>query len=269
MKSYAKQFCPTLLMTGLLLSAHSTSRAAVVSINGNPQAVSQGEIVASARLRASSNSWDVAISNGQSYEARDAIRSNLERSFASPGREYDFTLEHIPGEGLVFSVTDTRTGRTTMHAWGTFSGSVPAYNAVPTLGGLAPGASFDALQIESRAMVARANTSFSNLDFSSPDLTVAGGSFYSASLTNSSVIGTNPRGSATQELLADVDLSDYAWTFAGHVSFQRQSGAEGADDISFTVNLRSASFPSPVPEPAGVLMLLAAAGSFAVRRRRA
>jgi len=257
------------LYAALAITATTGCGAATIAINSNPLSVSQGEVVAAVRLRASSNSWDMAISNGQSYEVSDARQTNLSRSFSSPGRSYDFTLQHLPGEGLVFTATDTRTGQTTQHAWGTFSDPVFSRNAAPTLGGQSPAATFNSLQIEARALIGRATTAFSDLLFTSSGLTSPAGSFYDGSITNTSVIGSNPRGTATQELLADVDLSQYAWTLSGNASFIRSAGAEGADDVSFTVNLRQSIHPASIPEPAGALLLLSAAGMALLRRRRA
>ena len=211
----------------------------------------------------------MALSNGVGYSAVNARRGNLASSFTAPGHTYSFSLNHRAGEGFVFTVRDTATNQTTTQAWGVFATS-PGGTVAPTLAGLSPLSPFDAIQIQARSTIAGATTTFSNLVFASPALSVSGGNFSGGALHRNTTIGSNPRGTATQELLADVNLSGYSWTLSGTVNFQRAAGANGANNVSLTVNVRNVAGGAaiPVPEPAGALVAAMVLGASLSRRRR-
>lgn len=260
------KFSRSSLTAGLIAILSFTASAANVSINQS--ALSSGTTVASARIRASNNAWDVGLSNGVDYSGSNSWHSAMASTFISPGRTYNFTLEHRAGQGFIFTVVDSRTARTTVQAWGNFSAPLPG-NVLSTLGGHTATDSFNALQLESRATINGATTSFSDLVFTSSDLSSTG-SFYDGTLTRTTVIGSNPVGTAKQSLLADVDLSSRTWTLSGTVGLIRGAGIGGADNVSFTVGMMNVAVPGPaVPEPSGAALLAAALAGLTMRRRRA
>ncbi len=135
-----------------------------------------GAAAAGAKLRASNNAWDQALSNGISYTTANARRRNAASSFVAPaGRDFTFTFEHRAGEGFLFTVIQPG-GATERISWGTFS-NAPGGTVVATLGGLAPVATFDALEIEARATLVNSRITYSNLAFTSADVATASGNF--------------------------------------------------------------------------------------------
>lgn len=250
-------------------TAGTTAEAASVFINENAALVAGGTTVAGAKLRASNSAWDQALSNGVSFNAANAVRTDVASSFPQPGRNFSFSFENRPGEGFIFRVTEAGQPTSTM-AWGTFTNS-PGGTVVSTLGGRQPVASFDSLQIEARATLAKSILTFSNIVFTAPDLNIASGSFYDGMLMRTLTIGDNPRGTATQNLFADVDLSQYSWTLSGNVSFIRPSGSGGDENLRLGVVVKNVNqpTPAPVPEPGSAAVLALAAGTFLTRRRRA
>jgi hypothetical protein len=256
------------LCAGILLLAGSSAQAATVFINQHSLEASGGSLVASAQLRASSGSWDMGLSNGRNFNASNAQHANLATLFTIPTRTFTFSLQYLAGEGFVFNVRDSLTGNTTTQSWGTFS-SQPAGDVVATLGGRAPLLPFDAVQIEARATTARASTTFSNLVFTSADLSTEG-SFYSGTANNRSFLAENPQGVVTQDLLADVNLAGYSWQLTGDVTFLRSLVGGSANDVSLTVNVCNVASGAaiPAPEPSGVMLLAGAAGMALGRRRR-
>lgn len=257
------------LLAGLLSILSGITSAATVSINQNASAVAGGTLVAGARIRASSNAWDMGLSNGSGFAGSNARRSNLAQQFTSPGRDFSFQLEHRAGEGFIFTVRDNNNNRTSIQAWGHFANPPATPHLVTTLGGLTPESPFDALRINARATHANARTTFSNLMFTSADLNSTGGGFYDGSLTRTTVIGSNAPGTATQDLLADVNLSNYSWTLSGDLSLIRQIGRNGANDVSLTINVVNVASTAAIPEPASLALLGAALTGGIMRRRRA
>ncbi len=257
-----------LFSASLVLSTVTAVPAASVFINENRAAVAAGAAVAGAKLRASNNAWDQALSNGIGYQAANSRRRNAASSFTAPaGRDFTFTFEHRAGEGFIFTVIRPG-GPTDRISWGTFS-NAPGGTVVATLGGLAPTATFDALEFEARATLANSRITYSNLTFTSADLTTASGGFQNGTLTPTTVIGANPAGVATQELLADVNLADYSWTFSGNINLTRGAGNGGAENIRFTVTPRNVNNPAVIPEPVVSSAVLIGLALAAGRRGRA
>lgn len=257
------------LYAGLIMAFCLKAQGATVYINQNPAAVDGGALVAGAQLRASTNSWDMALSNGSGFTGSHAVDDDLAVIFSLPAKNYTFSLQYLAGQGFIFNVRDNGTGQVTTQAWGTFT-SPPAGTVVATLGGRTPLQPFDAVQIEARATANRASTTFSNLVFTSADLSTSG-SFYGASLNNRTTIGGQPMGTATQDLLADVDLSQHSWTLSGNVTFMRSLlGGGSSNDVALTLNIANVAGGAaiPAPEPSGVLLLAGAAGMMLSRRRR-
>jgi len=257
------------LLAGLFTVLTSAAPAVTVSINHNAAVVAGGDLVAGARIRASSNAWDMGLSNGSGFAGSNARRSNLAQGFTTPGRDFSFQLEHRAGEGFIFTVRDNNTNRANIQAWGQFASPPVTANLVSTLGGLTPDSPFDALQINARATLANARTTFSNLMFTSADLDSTNGSFYGGSLTRTTAIGSNSAGTATQNLLADVNLSNYSWTLSGDLTLIRQTGRNGANDVSLTINMVNvAATAATIPEPAGLSLAGAVLAGAVMRRRR-
>lgn len=256
------------LYAGLLLVFSASAQAATVYINQHPTPAAGGALVAAAQLRASTLNWDMALSNGRNNNENNALTDDLATVFSLPAKSYTFSLQYRTGQGFIFNVRDNATGATTTQAWGTFT-SPPGGAVVATLGGRTPLLPFDAIQIEARATAARASTTFSNLVFTSADLSTDG-SFYGGTVNNRTTIGDNPTGTATQDLLADVNLADRSWQLTGDVTFMRTLLGGNANEVALTVNIANVAGGAalPAPEPSGVMLLAGAAGMMMGRRRR-
>ena len=256
------------LYAGLLMGLGSLAHGANVLINQNPNAGSGGSLVAAAQLRASTNNWDMALSNGRSYTGSNAVRSDLATIFSLPAKTYTFSLQYVRGEGFIFNVRDNATGRTTTQAWGNFTNH-PGGDCVTTMGGRAPLLSFDSIQVEARATANRSSTSFSNLVFTSADLSTSG-SFYSGTVNNRTQLPNTPDGTASQDLFANVNLADHSWQLSGEVTFMRNILGGNGSDVSLTVNVGNFNQGAVVatPEPSGAFLMVGAAGAMLARRRR-
>jgi len=260
---------PFLLSACLGLSLlPSPGDAASVYINTPARMGTNMTPVAGIKLRASTTNWDQSLDAGGGTNAGNFIQKELTNSFNGIGNDYHFTFEHRAGEGFIFKVTPTGQADSTL-AWGNFTGGVPSgATVVSTINGRTPLTPFNALNIEARSQRPGSSLKFSQLLFTSPGMSVVEGSFFGATVTQNTVIGTSPAGTAFQSLVADTSLSLYNWTLSGDISIKRTPGSGGDESVKFTVDALQTTFLTPVPEPGSALLSLTGLALLTCRKRR-
>lgn len=224
-----------------------------------------GARVAGAQYRLSNGAWDMGLDNGEGTgQSKNFVSSNLGNSNQLSSRTYAFSLTNLSGQGLIWTLTDTESGKVTTDAWGTFA-TKPDGTVKAVLDGVAPGASFNALSIEARATRAGSSMSFSDLAFNGE--AIAHGAFAAGAVDPGSGGPDSPSGFWRQFIASTTDLSKSNWSFTGLLHGVR-SGGGGDDDVHFAIGAHDATFSVPAP---GAAALLAIAGFFSragIRRSR-
>ncbi|HBY61197.1 MAG TPA: hypothetical protein DEH78_15350 [Solibacterales bacterium] len=169
------------------------------------------------------------------------ININLGNLTFLSGRTYDLELQHLTGQGFIFRMTNGAATNTL--SWGTFTTTPPGTNAAQ-LRGTAPGAAFNALVFNARAIRNPSSMAFSGLTFTSPTLTTSTGAFLAGS------VATPGTTTSTQLLVSPLNLATHNWTVRGRVTGVR-GGNGGDDDVWFTIEGQNANFTiaTPAPEP--------------------
>jgi len=257
-------------MIASLFLANAASAGQVWINSGHVVGVSHQSTVAHSKYRLSNSAFDMSIDNGAGTGvAGQYIAANLGAIAQLNNVTFNFVIEHIAGQGLIFRMGSQSESISETLSWGDFS-NAPAGTSVTELGGESVGRSFNSLHIEARATAGNSTITFNDLMFTSA-LSVADGSFYDGSVSHTSG-GSGEI--AVQELFAGADLSTIDWTLTGQVMGFRTGVGGGLDeDIRFVVGQRMVEFTLssvtaiPLPTPAA----LAAAGLLAIpalRRRR-
>jgi hypothetical protein len=258
----------TLCLLTTLLGAASQAVAGQIYINSPLVIVESTDTVANAKYRLSNNNFDLSIDNSPStFTPADQVTAGLGNRATLSGRTFDFVLQHVAGEGIIFSATDSGSIGATV-SWGTF-GTTPGGNNEAALNGILPPTEFNSLLIGARAsqVVDAGSSSFEyeNLAFSGSGLSIVDGAFTSGTVTPTS---GDPLGFSFQRLFADVNLADFDWTLTGTITGTK-FGNGGDETVRFNVGFQQVE-ASVVPEPSTLAMAglgILAAGGFGVRRR--
>lgn len=188
---------------------------------------------------------------------------NLGGTESLSGRAFDFSLQHILGEGYIFSLRDTVTQEVSVISWGTFLNH-PYGNQPPQANEHSFQTPFNALVLTAQASSEQSSIEFSNLVFSSV-LTVADGAF------ESGFASTPGEETRVQRLVSSVNLASINWTLSGTILGIRDSLLGGAGVTAFTIGQAQAQMSMviiPLPTP----LTMGAAGlgliMFLARRRR-
>lgn len=256
MRWSGKLITMSVLMSVIALCPDGKATADMVYINSSLVTLSGGSTtVGNAKYRLSNNNFDQSIDNAQAVLlAADQVTSNWGNVSSLSGQTFNFSLEHRTGQGFILTLLNTSNSTLRTVSWGSFASSPGGTNAA-TLNGIAPGAAFNSLQVESRASLSGSSMSFSNLNFTG--LSVADGVFSSGTTTPTT---GSPLGFDTQRLVADVNLASFNWTLTG--SFQGTKLSTGSDEgVRFLVRFQQVTPTfSPLvdltatPEPSSLIL---------------
>ncbi|MDX2131456.1 MAG: hypothetical protein SFY69_05350 [Planctomycetota bacterium] len=244
----------------------STVRAGVVYLN-DAYATSFGARVAGFKYRVSNTNFDVSLDNGGGTSVLGAyLTGAIGNTSQLSGVTYELVVAHEVGEGFTFSMTPAGAASPArVLFWGPGQPPAGATSAV-TLGGVHTGGAFNTLLIEARATLNGSTMAFSQLSFTSPTLTIAGGGFETGSVTPATRGPSDTvDGMWTQRISADADLSAHDWTFSARVTATRNPGGGGDEALRFTVG---AGTGTVVPSAGGETMLATAGLLLAMWRRR-
>lgn len=243
---------------------------ALVYINSSQATINSSLSTAgNARYLLSQNNYDQNIqAGGGSVTGNNISVHHIGGVSALSGRQFTFSLENRAGQGLLFNLsapaTSSRSAVNSTLAWGVFSPNITGQS--PTIGGFAPGESFNVLSLAARADRERASMSVSELIFTSPNALVADGAFANGTAVPSSLTTV---GTFTQTLVSDTNLAGIDWMLTGKLTGIRDISASGEASVAFQINLINASVSAPVvPEPSTVAMSLMVAIPLLLRRRR-
>lgn len=225
-----------------------------------------------AKYRISQGNWDLSL--GMSDDTANAatyLQSNPGNTSALSAITWNFRLQHILGEGIVFTLFRSTTTALVQHilSWGTFT-TPPGGTTDDTLpnggnpGTLTPERPYNALNITAKALSQANGTqtgtvTLANLALSSPTLTLSPGSAF---ISTTYLPGS---GLTTQRIFLNGDFSQHNYTLTGLVTLTKSSsGCDECAALSLTGSSVTADFPQPpgaaVPEPAS--LALTAGGLF-------
>ena len=259
------------LTFGFLLLVNTTvAQGAMYYINqAIPPLDSLGPLGAGFKYQVNNGNFDHQLYNGNGPgTTANQIATNLGNVNQLSGRTYNFTVQHIAGQGFIFQMVNPATGgATTTLSWGTFE-TTPPGTTTTLLNGLAPPTSFNALDLIAQASLASSSFAFSNLVFTSPTLTSGGGTFAAGTVTPTTSGPGDPLGFYTQRLVADVNLGAHNWTLSGTWLPTRSGGDGQVDLVNFIINARTVTLSTAIPEPSTGFLLFAGAGLILVFARK-
>jgi hypothetical protein len=220
--------------------------------------------VFTAKYRMSNTNFDQSIDDGrgttiiggQPTFISNGIGNNSQMSNVT----YNFSIEHIAGEGFIFKMNSANVLNPTNFelGWGDFT-TTPAQTstvkyATQMGAGTTPGNPFNILHIEARADNSAFSMAYSNLVFTGLDTV--------GLITGQTASG----GIQDQWLYSSSDLSQINWKLTGQLIGAR-TGAGGDETVRWTLSAKSGS---AVPEPStwAMLALPLAGAAFARLRRR-
>lgn len=259
------------------LSVASSALAGRVWINSNQvQNFVETGSVGQAKYRLSQNNFDMSLDRGQGTNPGQFQSLNLGNNNALSGRTFDFTLRHIAGEGLIFTMLNTVSRSSSTLAWGSFT-TPPSGSVFTTIGGAEPAAtdnpdanrrSFNALILTATSTRNNSSMTFSNLAFTS-GLSLQDGALFGGA---ASTPGT---GNIAQRVVSDTNLASIDWTLTGSLTGSRDNSAGGDETVKFTIAEKIASFrvvvipaANPLTMSTAGLALVAGMGMCPRRRGR-
>ncbi|MDX2132473.1 MAG: VPLPA-CTERM sorting domain-containing protein [Planctomycetota bacterium] len=227
--------------------------------------------VGQAKYRMSNTNFDMSLDHGLGTNPGQFISHGLGNNTQLNNVVFNFSVNFIAGEGMIFRMVNTNTNAAFNLAWGTFSSPLPAgtTNSVATLNGFAPNRSFNTIQLFADARFNPSQMQWSNLAFTSAGLTVADNSLLTGGqVENPENPGSPPPGTQhTQRIVSDMDLSTFNWTLTGQIRGYR-TGAGGDELTRYVIGLKESNFQI-IPLPTGAGLAFAGLGVLGVRRRRA
>lgn len=237
------------VLASVAFGAVSASAASVYVNSPLVTSYAPNATVGGMKYRISNGNFDLSLDRGTdtSGPAGSFISAGLGNHSFLNGAAYDFTVQHVAGEGFIVTMTRVGVGSGATLSWGTFT-APPGGTTAATLNGIAPGAAFNAIGIESVASAGNRSAVLSNLSFASGTVPVADGSFAGTTTTN----GNSPQ---TQLVVADDDLSLSSWTLAGRITLSRV-GVGGDESVKLRLRFVDAAV-TIVPEPATAALLAA------------
>ncbi len=244
---------------GICAAAWAASGASAGLVYINSDQVEIGGIqdaVMGAKYRMSNSNFDQSLDNGNGTSAGQFIQASWGNNSFLNNRSFAFTVSHLANEGFIFTMSDGATSKTL--SWGDFA-VTPSGTTSSLLGGQNAHSAFNAIFIEARAERDGSAMNFSNLLFTSADLSIADGDFFGGT-------AALPNGAITQKLVSTVDLSTVNWSISGTVSGVRDTTSSGDELVRFTIGGKVVEY-TIVPAP-GAAALIALAGVFGSRRRR-
>ena len=226
---------------GVALGAGAAS-AASVYVN-SPLVTSYAPIatVGGFKYRISNGNFDLSLDSGSdtSGPAGSFVSANLGNHSFLNGAAYDFTVQHVAGEGLIVTLTRVGGGGGATVSWGTFTTPPGGTNAA-TLNGVAPGTAFNSISLQSVASGGNRSATISNLTFTSGTVGLGDGSFAGSTTTN----GNTPQ---TQLVVADGNLALESWTLAGRIVLSKVA-VGGDESVKLRLGFVDAAV-TIVPEP--------------------
>jgi hypothetical protein len=243
-------------LASVALGAGAASGASVYVNSPLVTSYAPNATVGGFKYRISNGSFDLSLDSGTdtSGPAGSFLSADLGNHSFLNGAAYDFTVQHVAGEGFVVTMTRVGGGGSATLSWGTFTLPPGGTNAA-TLNGVAPGAAFNSIGLQSVAGGNRTAV-LSNLSFGSGTVSVADGSFAATTTTNAN----SP---LTQLVVADDDLALSNWTLAGRITLSKV-GVGNDEAVKLRLTFVDAAV-TIVPEPTtaalvsvGLLGLLAA-----------
>jgi hypothetical protein len=237
------------VLASVAFGAVSASAASVYVNSPLVTSYAPNATVGGMKYRISNGNFDLSLDRGTdtSGPAGSFISAGLGNHSFLNGAAYDFTVQHVAGEGFIVTMTRVGVGSGATLSWGTFTAAPGGTNAA-TLNGIAPGAAFNAIGLQSVASAGNRSAVLSNLSFVSGAVDVADGSFAGTTTTN----GNSPQ---TQLVVADDDLSLSSWTLAGRITLWGFGGG-GDESVKLRLSFVDAAV-TIVPEPATAALLAA------------
>jgi hypothetical protein len=238
------------------------------------QGITETGSVGQAKFRLSQTNFDMTIDRGQGTNVGQFIAANLGTNGQLNNVAFNFVLQHIAGEGLVFSMTNTNTTATSKLSWGSFT-TPPGGTTTVMLGGervagpANPNAarrSFNALRLDAQANRTNppgSQMKFQNLVFNG--LPVADGALNNGMVTTPS--GGPASANIVQWVVSDTNLAAVNWTLTGTLTGYRDTAVGGDEQVKFTIGEKQIDF-TIIPLPAGVALSLAGLGVVGLRRQR-
>jgi hypothetical protein len=213
--------------------------------------------VGNAKFRMSQANFDQSLGFGSGTNTGTFRANDLGNNPYLMQSDYLLVLTYSPVDGFAFTMTrlDSDPARVTSLSW----------SEANPINGVAPTASFNAIEIDARANLIGATMSFSGISFIGIDL--QRGSFANGTIAS----GVAP----AQWAVADIDLSKIPWTLSATVHASRTAVASGDENVRFVMSMKQVDLPQgsgglEAPEPSAMtaVALGSALMSIAGGRRR-
>lgn len=227
----------TVVLALALAACVPSAQAGMLYINTPVAKESVQSVFASAKYRLSHTNWDQSLAaTSGTGNSSDFVAANLGNTDTLAKTIYDFSLRSLPGEGIIFALTNRTTGERSTLSWGTFAVDPGGTNA-PKLAGREPTRSYNSVSIVADAMRSGSSMSFRDLMISGPALDVAQGSFVAGSVDPQLAGPGDPLGTYTQRVFSDEDLSRHEWELTGTIIGSRSPDAGGDEQVRLTIFL--------------------------------
>jgi hypothetical protein len=272
--------------SGLCLALGSHAQASIAEINPAYAVTTAGPSAGLARFRVSHTNWDQGLVRGTTPS--NSMPTNNVVGFGSSvpnsaGREYQMTVQNIPGEGLIYRLDDLTTSLADdfVVSWGTFSVSPGGSNRATIDGGTPFDTYYNTIHVFARAQNRASSgapaqdnrVAWRDITFTSP--LSATGSFFDGEIDAIPVPNTDTSNdlaniAVEQWVVTTTDLRTIPWTVSAKVTLDSDQLIGGVQDppgsgegLQFEIGLKNA-----VPTPGSASALVFVAVAVAGRRRR-